>query len=150
MVEVTQRFDLPTSRNGDITIAINCIAFSLACVERNCYWGSIIIRSMDKNGEPDEILRQIDTSHTGIQPIGPDWYDYDESFRVLIPASFKKSIFVGYLTAADPSTHTVVAASGKGVNPVTPSFLWTNLTKEWEALGPFYGHLGINADIIVP
>jgi len=152
LVEVSQRFDLNTSSYGDLTIAINCVSFGLSGYDRyNCDRGSIVVRALDSfHDEPGVILHQIDSAYTGICPHSGDFYSYTESFRVTIPSKFKKTIFIGYQTLATKAQHDVLFASDKDVEPVAKNYLWTNHTDSWEDNSRFYGHLGIDADIVIP
>jgi len=148
LVEITQRFDLDTSKLGDLPIAINCVALYMCGTSGNYYYyGSIVVRAVNSRGEPGEVLEKIDA---GFGPTYERWYSYSQSFRVTIPSKYKRSIYISYYTGGDQGLHTLLYASDRGVQPTTPSYMWTNISKKWEKLDIFYGHLGMNADIVVP
>jgi len=148
-VEVSQRFELNTTASGDLHVAINCINFMLDNTNsQRSYPGSIVIRAVDpKTGKPGAILAKV--NNPNIQPINASWYSYTESLRLFIPANFKRFIYISYLTLGDQNIHTSIHASNRGVEPFAPSYMWTNITNSWEELDIFYGHLGMNADIVV-
>jgi len=150
LVEVSQRFDLDTTASGDLNVAINCITFMLDNTNsQRSYPGSIVIRAVDSStGEPGVVLAKVDNPN--IKPTNERWYNYTESLRLFLPANFKRSVFVSYSTVGDQYIHSSIHASDKGVKPLAPSYMWTNITNSWERLDIFYGHLGMNADIVVP
>jgi len=152
LVEVSQRFDLNTSAIGDLSVAINCVDYDMSGLDmRNCFRGAIVIRAYDfLNDGPGDILYFIDPIYTGICPYGHTTYAYTESFRVTIPAKYDRILFVGYRTNATKGAHSIIFAADQGVTPIADNFMWTNLTNTWERTSRYYGHLGINADIIVP
>jgi len=148
MVELTQRFELETRSKKDVTIAINCIAYGIVKDSyQGLYCGDVVVRS-DDNGKPGDILFKADReicTNSGIF----SWEAYDSSIRVTLPGngSTNKSVYIGIRSE---DKYLFVYGSKSKVQPTADSWMTSNLSKKWEDVHMFYGHVGIDADIIVP
>jgi len=146
-VEVTQRFELNTSSQKALTIAINCISYMIEKDDyQGLYCGDVVVRS-EENGKPGDILFKAPNAICTNSAIA-SWVAYDSSFRVTLPASSsRRAVMIG-LRSSDQ--YLFLYSSKPKMEPTAISWTTSNLTNKWDDIHMFYGHIGIDADIIVP